>query len=140
MAAPAPDVEIGVDVGGTFTDVVCYEPQRPLRVFKIPTTKQDPSAGVINGIRHAVDAWSIAPSRIRRVIHGTTIATNAVLERKCAKIGLITTEGFRDVLEIGRQFRTAMYSVILEPETPGFLAPGSCGPAVGAGQGADRAR
>ena len=124
MSLPARDVEIGVDVGGTFTDVVCYEPHGPLRVLKTPTTKHDPSVGVMQGIRHVIDAWSIPPSRIRRIIHGTTIATNAVLERKCARIGLITTEGFRDVLEIGRQFRTAMYSVILEPETPGFLAPG----------------
>jgi N-methylhydantoinase A len=95
MPTTARNVEIGVDVGGTFTDVVCYEPQRPLRVFKTPTTRLDPSAGVLDGLRYAIDVWSIPPSRIRRVVHGTTIATNAVLERKCARIGVITTDGFR---------------------------------------------
>ena len=57
-------------------------------------------------------------------MHGTTAATNAVLERKGARIGLITTEGFRDVLEIGRQMRHQMYDLVLRPETPVFLAPG----------------
>ena len=61
---------------------------------------------------------------ISRFAHGTTVATNAVLERKGARIGLIATEGFRDVLEIGRQMRHQMYDLVLRPETPVFLAPG----------------
>ncbi len=64
------------------------------------------------------------PAEITRFAHGTTAATNAVLERKGARIGLITTEGFRDVLEIGRQMRHQMYDLVLRPETPVFLAPG----------------
>ena len=89
--------------------------------------------------------WHIPPDAIARFVHGTTIATNAVLERKGARIGLITTAGFKDVLEIGRQMRRAMYDLVLQPETPVFLAPGAfrkevperIGPA-GRGAGADR--
>jgi N-methylhydantoinase A/oxoprolinase/acetone carboxylase beta subunit len=69
--------------------------------------------------------WSVEPASITRFVHGTTVATNAVLERKGARIGLITTQGFRDVLEIGRQSRRNVYSVMLRPETPGFLVPGA---------------
>ena len=69
--------------------------------------------------------WGIAPQQIARFVHGTTVATNAVLERKGAKIGLITTQGFRDVLEIGRQSRRNVYSVHARAETPAFLVPGA---------------
>ena len=65
------------------------------------------------------------PSDIARFLHGTTIATNAVLERKGAKIGLITSEGFRDILEIGYQLRQDLHRIMLEPVTPVFLAPGA---------------
>ena len=67
--------------------------------------------------------WGVEPQSITRFAHGTTVATNAVLERKGARIGLITTQGFRDVLEIGRQMRHQMYDLVLRPETPVFLAP-----------------
>ncbi len=117
--------EIGVDVGGTFTDVVCRAPDDRLRILKIPTTRADPSAGVREAIEHARAAWDVSPAAILRFVHGTTVATNAVIERKNAPIGIITTEGFKDVLEIGRQKRHAMYDLLLEPETPVFLAPGA---------------
>ena len=121
----AGDLEIGVDIGGTFTDVVCRDGAGAVRLVKIPTTRQNPSAGV----RAALDVmgadWRVAAGAIRRFVHGTTVATNAVLEAKGAKIGLITTAGFKDVLEIGRQMRHAMYDLILKPETPVFLAPGA---------------
>jgi N-methylhydantoinase A/oxoprolinase/acetone carboxylase beta subunit len=67
----------------------------------------------------------IAPSAITRFLHGTTIATNAVLERKGAKLGLITSAGFRDILEIGYQLRHDLHRIMLEPVTPVFLAPGA---------------
>ena len=118
-------VEIGVDIGGTFTDVVCRFADGTIRVFKTPTTPADPSAAVLQSIAFMADAWGVTPDRISRFVHGTTVATNAVLERKGAVTGLLTTAGFRDVLEIGRQMRQAMYSVILAPETPVFLAPGA---------------
>jgi len=116
---------VGVDVGGTFTDVVCRDGSGGLRLVKIPTTRGNPSAGIGKAIEHMARAWQVPPGAIARFVHGTTAATNAVLERKGARIGLITTQGFKDVLEIGRQARTRMYDLILEPETPVFLAPGA---------------
>ena len=117
--------EVGVDIGGTFTDVVCRSAGGELKLVKIPTTRANPSAGVLHAIEHMAREWSIAPETIARFVHGTTVATNAVLERKGAKIGLITTQGFKDVLEIGRQSRHNVYSTMLKPETPGFLVPGA---------------
>ncbi len=115
--------DIGVDIGGTFTDVVCRDAAGALRYVKIPTTKGDPGVAVGRAVEHMKASWTIDPALVARFVHGTTIATNAVLERKGAKVGLITTEGFRDVLEIGRQNRSGLYDVILTPQTPGFLAP-----------------
>ena len=117
-------VEIGVDIGGTFTDVVCRAVDGVMRLVKIPTTRQNPSAGVRAALELMRRDWSIPAAAIARLVHGTTVATNAVLEAKGAKIGLLTTEGFRDVLEIGRQMRHAMYDLMLKPEAAGFLAPG----------------
>src|SRR6266700_4960108 len=115
--------EIGVDIGGTFTDVVCRLDDGSVRIAKIPTSSGDPSRAVLAALEMAHRAWNVSPDEIIRFVHGTTVATNAVLERKGARIGLITTEGFRDVLEIGRQMRHQMYDLLLKPETPVFLAP-----------------
>ncbi|MFO0997844.1 MAG: hydantoinase/oxoprolinase family protein [Alphaproteobacteria bacterium] len=115
---------IGVDIGGTFTDVVCRGPDDRLRVVKIPTTRANPSRGVLDAIALTGARWSVVPGDIARFVHGTTVATNAILERKHARIGLVTTAGFKDVLEIGRQKRSAVYDLVLNPETPVFLAPG----------------
>jgi N-methylhydantoinase A/oxoprolinase/acetone carboxylase beta subunit len=115
--------EIGVDIGGTFTDVVCRLDDGTLRIAKLATTSNDPSRAVLAALQMAEREWGLAPADITRFVHGTTVATNAVLERKGARIGLITTEGFRDVLEIGRQMRHRMYDLVLQPETPVFLAP-----------------
>jgi len=116
---------VGVDVGGTFTDVVCRDATGGIRLVKIPTTRGNPSAGIGKAIEHMAREWQVPAAAIARFVHGTTAATNAVLERKGARIGLITTMGFKDVLEIGRQARTRMYDLILDPETPVFLAPGA---------------
>jgi N-methylhydantoinase A/oxoprolinase/acetone carboxylase beta subunit len=115
--------EIGVDIGGTFTDIVCRESGGALHVLKVPTTRGDPSAAVIQSIAELGERWGVGAAEVRRFAHGTTVATNAVLERKGARIGLLTTAGFRDVLEIARQLRRDVYQVILEPEAPVFLAP-----------------
>jgi N-methylhydantoinase A/oxoprolinase/acetone carboxylase beta subunit len=90
---------------------------------KLPTTSDDPSRAVLAALEMARRDWGVSAAEITRFVHGTTAATNAVLERKGARIGLITTEGFRDVLEIGRQMRHQMYDLVLKPETPVFLAP-----------------
>ncbi len=118
-------IDVGVDIGGTFTDVVCRSPGEPIRAVKLPTIRGDPSAAVLRSIAYMSRHWDVAPVEIARFLHGTTIATNAVIERKGAKIGLITSSGFKDVLEMGRGSRQALYRAILEPETPVFLAPGS---------------
>lgn len=100
---------VGVDVGGTFTDLFAWEDgpsgARTSRTAKVLTTPEDPSIGVINALRKA----EIEPSKITRLIHGTTIATNALLERKYREPAVICTEGFRDTLEIGRQRRETLY-------------------------------
>ena len=117
-------MEIGVDIGGTFTDVVCRTPGGPLRLMKVPTTRKNPSEAVLKAVEAMRETWGLDPAAISRFAHGTTVATNAVLERKGARIGIITSHGFKDILEIGRQLRKAVYQVILQPETPVFLAPG----------------
>ena len=116
---------VAVDIGGTFTDVVCRDGEGRLRYFKVPTTRRDESIAVLDSVARIAAEWGIAPEAIERFAHGTTVATNAVLERRGAPMGLITTRGFRDVLEIGRQMRHRMYDVVLQPETPIFLAPGA---------------
>ena len=123
MTEGGPGIEIGIDIGGTFTDIVCRRRGEPDRIFKLPTTRADPSLAVLDAIERFASDYP--PNEITRFVHGTTVATNAVLERKGAKTGLLTTEGFKDVLEIGRQNRNTLYDVILKPETPIFLAPGS---------------
>jgi N-methylhydantoinase A/oxoprolinase/acetone carboxylase beta subunit len=120
----SPFYEFGIDIGGTFTDVVCRSSEGAVRLAKIPTTRGNPSLAVLAALETARTDWGVDLTRITRFTHGTTAATNAVLERRGARIGLITTLGFKDVLEIGRQMRHQMYDLVLKPETPVFLAPG----------------
>jgi N-methylhydantoinase A len=94
---------IALDVGGTFTDVaLVHEASGRLWVTKTPTTPDDPSTGFIAGVDKALRLAGVGPEGLRHVLHGTTTATNAILENKGAPTGLLTTAGFRDVLEIGR--------------------------------------
>jgi N-methylhydantoinase A/oxoprolinase/acetone carboxylase beta subunit len=118
-------MEIGIDTGGTFTDIVCRVPGEPDSILKVPSTPADPSQAVLRGIEAILARSGHGPGDLKRVVHGTTVATNAVLERKGARCGVITTAGFRDTLEIGRQIRTAIYDLELDPESPVFLAPGA---------------
>lgn len=118
-------LQVAVDIGGTFTDVVGRDASGKLRYFKLPTTRQDESLAVLEAVARIRDEWGVAPAGIERFVHGTTVATNAILERRGAKVGLLTTQGFKDVLEIGRQMRHRMYDIILTSETPSFLVPGS---------------
>ncbi|HYL81595.1 MAG TPA: hydantoinase/oxoprolinase family protein [Candidatus Acidoferrum sp.] len=90
-------VRIGIDVGGTFTDlVVCHGADDVLALHKVPTTPQDIALGLLSALRRS----GVAPTDIAEIAHGTTVATNAVLERKGARTGLLTTAGFRDLLEL----------------------------------------
>ncbi|MEM7407236.1 MAG: hydantoinase/oxoprolinase family protein [Pseudomonadota bacterium] len=118
-------MQIGVDTGGTFTDLIGWQPDGNTWILKVPSTPHDPSEAVLAGIAELLTMARVAPGAVRQVAHGTTVATNAVLERKGARTGIIATRGFRDVLEIGRQIRTAVYELALRPETPVFLAPGA---------------
>src|SRR6267142_1941312 len=100
--------QIGGDVGGTFTDLLALDPERGVfRVAKVPSTPEDQSVGFIAGL--AVLETDLAA--VAALVHGTTVATNAVLERKGARCGLITTAGFRDVLELGRRTRPNPYGM-----------------------------
>ncbi|MEU5881528.1 hydantoinase/oxoprolinase family protein [Spirillospora sp. NPDC047279] len=96
---------LGVDVGGTFTDILLIDEEsgRTFRA-KTPSTPHDQSVGVLAGMRKAAEEAGISPGEIGQVLHGTTVATNAVLEGKGAKVGLVTTRGFRQVLQIARSF------------------------------------
>src|SRR5271169_5618539 len=100
--------QIGVDVGGTFTDLLALDPERgAFRVAKVPSTPDDQSVGFFDGL--AVLETDLAA--VAALVHGTTVATNAVIERKGARCGLITTAGFRDVLELGRRTRPNPYGM-----------------------------
>jgi len=110
---------LGVDIGGTFTDlVVVDETTGAIRVGKVLTTPKDPAHGVEQGIQSLLDEARVDPGRVRAVVHGTTLATNALIERKGARTALLTTEGFRDALEIGREGRYDMYDLFIDPPPP----------------------
>jgi len=96
---------LGVDVGGTFTDLLLID-ESSGKTFsaKVPSTPADSSIGVLNGIAKICETNGIAPESITHVMHGTTVATNTVLEGKGARVGLVTTAGYRNVLQIARSF------------------------------------
>jgi len=103
---------LGIDVGGTFTDLVLYDrASRTVTVDKVPSVPSDPSEGIVNGILRILDGTGVSPSEVEYVGHGTTVATNTLLERKGARTALITTAGFRDLLEIARQKRPSLYDL-----------------------------
>src|SRR5262245_31110354 len=106
LAAPW---RIGVDVGGTFTDMVLRDGAGAVRIFKSPSVPADPSEGVLGVLRLAAQQLDLPISALLRdcalFVHGSTVATNTILEKKGAKVGLLTTQGFRDSLEIRRGIR-----------------------------------
>ncbi|UXS04590.1 hydantoinase B/oxoprolinase family protein [Agrobacterium tumefaciens] len=109
----------GVDIGGTFTDFILFdESATAIRLHKCLTTPRDPSQGALGGLGELVKAAGIGISDLSEIVHGTTLVTNAVIERKGAAVGLITTEGFRDILEIGTEQRYDIYDLTLAFPTP----------------------
>ena len=116
-------IEIAIDVGGTFTDVVATVEGRLAQVTKVPSTPGHLVKGVLNGVESILARMDGSGSQVQRFVHGTTIGTNAVLERRGARIAILTTEGFEDVLELGRLRRSALYDLFADAETPVFLAP-----------------
>jgi N-methylhydantoinase A/oxoprolinase/acetone carboxylase beta subunit len=109
-------VRIAVDIGGTFTDLQVLDARDgSVRAWKTPTTPEDPSIGLLRGVTEAAERFGFALADVGLLLHGTTIATNAVLERKLARGVLLTTAGFEDVLEITRHVRRELYKVDLDP-------------------------
>jgi N-methylhydantoinase A len=114
--------KIGVDIGGTFTDIVLWDSDGGnLIIDKVLTTPDDPSRAVLDGVRQVLNTAGIEASDLGAVIHGTTLVANALIERKGVTTGLITTAGFRDVLEIGREWRYDLFD--LDIEMPRALVP-----------------
>jgi N-methylhydantoinase A len=113
---------IGVDIGGTFTDVVLVDEETGrVGVAKVSTTPDDVSRGVIDGLRRGLAQYDVAPSAVVLLAHATTSVTNALLERKGAKAGFVTTRGFRDVLELRRSSRADLYDLF--QDAPAVLVP-----------------
>ena len=113
---------VGIDIGGTFTDVVALNTTTGrITSTKVPSTPKSFAEGFFNGLDKILNLTGISPHDIGRLIHGTTVATNAIMERKGATIGILANEGFEDVLIMGRQWRSDMYSLVFDPETPTFL-------------------
>jgi len=109
---------LGVDVGGTFTDLVLVAPDGVARTCKVLSTTTNYAQAIIAGLRELADQAGIAAADIGEIIHGTTVATNAILERRGARAGLLTTEGFRDLLEIGRLRLSRLYDLDFERPSP----------------------
>ncbi|MBS0222812.1 MAG: hydantoinase/oxoprolinase family protein [Proteobacteria bacterium] len=112
-------LSLGIDIGGTFTDLVIHDPRDGRAViWKESTTPDDPARGALDGTRHVLQRANARPDQIGRVVHATTLFTNALIERKGARTGLLTTAGFRDVLEIGRERKYELYDLFIEMPKP----------------------
>jgi 5-oxoprolinase (ATP-hydrolysing) len=112
-------LRIGFDIGGTFTDFVLTDPRTgALRLHKLLTTPHDPAVGALDGLRRIIADHRAAFADVAEIIHGTTLVTNAIIERKGARLGLITTAGFADVLEAGTEQRYDIYDLFLTYPDP----------------------
>jgi N-methylhydantoinase A len=110
---------VGVDIGGTFTDLVLIDDETGSRaVGKVLTTPEDPSEGVESGLAELLGREGVEAGQVGTIVHGTTLVTNALIERRGAKTALLTTEGFRDALAIGTEHRYDMYDVFIEKPEP----------------------
>src|SRR3979411_2065767 len=115
--SPRPDVRMAVDIGGTFTDIVLDRGTERL-TRKVLTTAQRPEEGVLQGTRLVLADAGLHFSDIDVFVHGTTLATNAIIERRGARTALIATEGFRDVLDIATESRYDQYDLTIEKPKP----------------------
>src|SRR5437763_4235923 len=116
---------LGVDVGGTFTDLLLvHDETGNLHRVKTPSTPSDPSEGVLVGVRRICEERGVPPQDLRYVMHGTTVATNALLEAKGARVGLITTKGFKQILHLARSQTPgplAGWIIMIKPDPPAAL-------------------
>lgn len=117
---------IGVDVGGTFTDLSVFDTEKDTVFnYKLSSTPGDPSLAIVDGIREVMEIKGFGPEEISYLAHGTTVATNALIEKKGSRIGIITTEGLKDLMEIGWQKRPNLYD-LLKPKAQRIIPPGLC--------------
>ena len=113
---------LGIDIGGTFTDATLInEATGEIRISKVSSTPKDPSLGFMEATHRILGENKVAPAEVTYVVHGTTVATNSIIEGKMARTGFVTTDGFRDMLEIARQIRPSLYDLQFEKPKP--LAP-----------------
>ena len=109
--------KLAFDIGGTFTDFV-YEDGKKTTTLKIPSTPLDPAEGVLNGLAQLKRDAALNIAELDIILHATTVATNAIIERKGGRTALITTAGFRDILIIGRQKRYETYDLYMQKPAP----------------------
>lgn len=126
MTVPTPpdvrEYRVAIDTGGTFTDVAVSRPDGSIFVWKVPSTPSSPDDAVVTGLTEGLSEAGGTPTEVVRFVHGTTVATNALITRTGARVGLVTTKGFRDLLAIGYQTRPALYDQTARRRPP--LAPG----------------
>lgn len=119
MESASTKYSFGIDIGGTFTDVILFRQSDGVSVStKVLTTHQDPRQGAINGIQQLMEQWSVAAANVGRVVHATTLFTNALIERKGGPTALLATKGFADSLEIGTERKFDLYDIMIEKPTP----------------------
>jgi len=111
-------IRIGVDIGGTFTDIVLAREDGSLLVSKVSSTPEDPGRAVVTGLAALLDHAGVAPRDVVEIVHGATVASNTILQKKGARTGLITTRGFRDILEIGRIRTPDLYDLTWDKPVP----------------------
>ena len=111
-------MRVGIDIGGTFTDLVAVDDSGQVTVYKLPSTPEDFGQAFLNGLQAILERTNTTASALTELVHGTTVATNAILSESGAKTGLITTRGFRDVLEIGRLRMSRLYDLSWEKPRP----------------------
>ncbi|MEX1157792.1 MAG: hydantoinase/oxoprolinase family protein [Thermomicrobiales bacterium] len=113
------EVRVGIDIGGTFTDLLVFDPGAGrFHIGKVLTTPDDPSRAVTEGLASVLAEAGLSPEAVRGIVHGTTLVTNAIIERKGVPTALITTRGFRDAVEIGKEHRYDLYDIFLEMPKP----------------------
>ena len=110
---------VGIDVGGTFTDIaINFGDGENVKFYKLPSSPKSPENAIVSGLSEIFKSYNILPEKIIRMSHGTTVGTNALIEKKSGKVAIVTTKGFRDLLELGRQTRPTVYDMHKDHPTP----------------------
>jgi N-methylhydantoinase A len=119
LAGAGAGIRMAIDIGGTFTDATLIDEESgAVSIAKVLTTPADPSEGFMAAVGRALAEGGVEATQVQFVVHATTVATNAIIEGKIARSGFVTTEGFRDLLEIARQVRPSLYDTQFEKAPP----------------------